>query len=75
MAITDRQIHMVTAQLAKKQSYKTMGQSIKKSVVPAKVFCLGILSRKYLCYLIVRHFALVIQRDCNKPCGLAYKIY
>ena len=75
LAITDLQIHIIIARVAKKRPYKTTRQYIRRLVEPAKVFCLKTLPQKYLCHLIVKHIAPVIQKDCNKPCGLANKVY
>ena len=74
MAITDIQIHIVTAYEVTKQFYKTSRQSIWKLVAPARVFCMESSPCKYPYHPIIRHFAPVIQMDCNKPCGLAYKV-
>ena len=44
-------------------------------VALVRMFCMRSLLYKYLYYSIIRHFAPVIQEDCNKPCWLAYKVY
>ena len=52
-----------------------MRQNIRRLVTSAKVFCLETSPRKYPYHFIVGDFASVIQGDCNKLCGLAYKVY
>lgn len=60
IVIMDRQIYIVIAQVIKTQLHKIISQNIKKLVISTKVFFLKILSHKYLCYFIVKHFTLVI---------------
>lgn len=68
-------IYIVVAWVVRYQSYETMGQDIKRLVASVRMFCMRLLLNKYWCYPTVRHFAPVIQRDCNIPCGLAYKVF
>ena len=51
---------MVTALIAKKQFYKIIKQSIKRVIILIKVFFIGLLLYKYLYYLIIKYFILVI---------------
>lgn len=43
-------------------------------IVLLRVFCMGLLSQKYLCYFIIRHFISIIQNNYNKPYRLVYKV-
>lgn len=51
-----------------------MGQSITRLVILTRVFCVGLLLCKYPYRSIVKHFALVIQKYCNKLYRLGYNV-
>lgn len=39
------------------------------------MLCINLFICKYPWYSNIRHFAPVIQKDSNKPCGLGYKVH
>lgn len=75
MAIFNTQIQNIIVCKIRKQFYEISRQSISRLVIPAKVFCLGLLLRKHLCHSISRHFASVIFKDYTKSYQLTYKVY
>lgn len=60
MIITDTQVNIVIARIVKKRSYKIIEQNIKRLIILVKLFYIELLSYKYLCQSIIRHFILVI---------------
>lgn len=48
--------------------------NFRKLIASAKVFCVGLLPRKYSYYPKIKYFALDIKKDYNKPYKLTYKV-